>query len=83
MMEKKQSEELIATSADFNSSNVKVLLCKQDNYLCVLANRKVNHSLQCILSIKHKVKSIFQYVFTFYFLLVIFRYQCTWLKLED
>ena len=44
MTEKKQSEELIATSADFNSSNVQVLLCKQDNYLCVLANRKVNKS---------------------------------------
>ena len=59
MMEKKQSEELIATSADFHSSNVKVLLCKQDNYLCVLANRKVNHSLQCILSIKNKVNQVY------------------------
>ena len=49
MIEKKQSEELIATSSDFNSSNVQVLLCKQDNYLCVLANRKVNYFLRLIM----------------------------------
>lgn len=53
MIEKKQSEELIATSSDFNSSNVQVLLCKQDNYLCVLANRKVNYFLR--LSMKGKL----------------------------
>ena len=70
MMEKKQSEELIATSADFHSSNVKVLLCKQDNYLCVLANRKVNHSLQCILSIKNKVYIPMSLLFISYGLLL-------------
>ena len=40
----KMSEELVASSVDFNSTNVQVLLCKEDNYLCVLANRKVGHA---------------------------------------
>ena len=56
----KPSEELIATSADFNSSNVQVLLCKQDNYLCVLANSKVNHFFEIFLVDTENInKSIF------------------------
>ena len=39
----KQIEELVATSADFNSENVQVILCKDDTYLCILANKKVRH----------------------------------------
>ena len=39
----KQIEELVATSADFNSENVQAILCKDDTYLCILANKKVSH----------------------------------------
>ena len=38
---KMRGEELVATSADFNSISVQVVLCKDDNYLCILANGKV------------------------------------------
>lgn len=38
----KRHEELVATSADFDSKSVQVLLCKDENYLCVLANGKVS-----------------------------------------
>ena len=38
-MEKK--EELVATCADFNATSVQVLLCKDDDYLCIRTNGKV------------------------------------------
>ena len=37
------NEEVVATSSDFVGSNTKVILCKNEAYLCILGNGQVRN----------------------------------------
>ena len=38
-----RNEEVVATSSDFVCSNTRVILCKNEAYLCILGNGQVRN----------------------------------------